>query len=350
MPVQEPLNVHIERLLLAEQSYSDTDSDASCSSDAVLNRTKKKVLKKLVQKYTFKTSSYSDSEENSSTKTDSEDKDAKVCRKRRNKEKENYDFNVVSTKGNSEVSDELSSRSNSSCSGLDFSESDCAETNDSSNEDGSNAKPNRLDFQESLSKGKEIPGLEMGDTPQCLDDLHSLSETDESVTYQKYDLENQSGKSPIYHEEAEPSKASNSISLKDARSLSLPNFVAYNKLKRQFSFEEKPEIIAGPASPHSEMPTTLKEDSVSDLRWPFTNFYVKEVQEDAEELSPTGTKAHSEVFPCYKSKTVSSSFPGRKKDVMLGRVWWVEWWAENESTKESDPELTTECQEDAIKN
>lgn len=70
--------------------------------------------------------------------------------------------------------------------------------------------------------------------------------------------------------------------------------------------------------------STLVDDKVQDLRWPFSNFYVKEFNQDHDEVLPD---KEMQTLPSYRSAAASASHPDRKMNVMLGRVWWVEWWA-----------------------
>jgi len=79
---------------------------------------------------------------------------------------------------------------------------------------------------------------------------------------------------------------------------------------------------------HEDNLATMLDDSkAQDLRWPYSNLYVKEFRQDPEEtFSENGA-----ALPSYRSVAASASQPGRKKNVMLGRVWWVEWWAMEDS-------------------
>lgn len=76
--------------------------------------------------------------------------------------------------------------------------------------------------------------------------------------------------------------------------------------------------------------STLEHSKAEDLRWPFSNFYVKEI--DQEALSPENCDA----LPSYRSTQATASHPGRKRNVMLGRVWWVEWWAREDTKMKSN--------------
>ena len=68
---------------------------------------------------------------------------------------------------------------------------------------------------------------------------------------------------------------------------------------------------------------TLGESRAQDLRWPFSNFYVKELKQDlGMPLSD-----NKDALPSYKSTVAFANYPGRKRDVIQGRVWCVEWWA-----------------------
>lgn len=74
---------------------------------------------------------------------------------------------------------------------------------------------------------------------------------------------------------------------------------------------------------------TLGERRAEDLRWPLSIFYVKEFKQDSG--MPLLDK--SEVLPTYRSTVATARQPGRKRSVMQGRVWWVEWWAKEDSRK-----------------
>lgn len=71
----------------------------------------------------------------------------------------------------------------------------------------------------------------------------------------------------------------------------------------------------------------LKANKVQNLRWPFSNLYVKELEQDpGMPLSDL-----EESLPSYRSTVATAFHPGRERNVMLGRVWWVEWWAKDDS-------------------
>ena len=71
----------------------------------------------------------------------------------------------------------------------------------------------------------------------------------------------------------------------------------------------------------------LEENNVQDLRWPFSNLYVNELEQDpGMPLSD-----FDEALPSYRSTVATAFHPDRKRNVMLGRVWWVEWWAKDDS-------------------
>ena len=72
--------------------------------------------------------------------------------------------------------------------------------------------------------------------------------------------------------------------------------------------------------------SSLDTVKVQDLRWPFSSYYIKEVQH-----IPKGDGVDA-ALPSSGSTESSPSFPGRKRNVMLGRIWWAEWWA-REDTK-----------------
>lgn len=71
----------------------------------------------------------------------------------------------------------------------------------------------------------------------------------------------------------------------------------------------------------------LQANKVQNLRWPFSNLYVKELEQDpGMPLSDL-----EESLPSYRSTVATAFHPGRETNVMLGRVWWVEWWAKDDS-------------------
>ena len=68
-------------------------------------------------------------------------------------------------------------------------------------------------------------------------------------------------------------------------------------------------------------------NKVQNLRWPFSNLYVKDLEQDpGMPLSDL-----EESLPSYRSTVATAFHPGRERNVMLGRVWWVEWWAKDDS-------------------
>ncbi|XP_032220646.1 clumping factor A [Nematostella vectensis] len=86
-----------------------------------------------------------------------------------------------------------------------------------------------------------------------------------------------------------------------------------------------------------QLDTSLGASRVMDLRWPFTNYYVKEIDDlssfDKDADEPTNTdELNPNVLPCYKSFESSALVPSRRRSVMSGRVWWVEWWANTSRT------------------
>lgn len=82
--------------------------------------------------------------------------------------------------------------------------------------------------------------------------------------------------------------------------------------------------------------STLDDSKAQDLRWPFSNFYVKEFSQDLEEPLPD----KGDALPSYRSTAASAFHPGRKRNVMLGRVWWVEWWAKEDSRLKKIPDTS----------
>ena len=77
------------------------------------------------------------------------------------------------------------------------------------------------------------------------------------------------------------------------------------------------------------LPGSLAQQLVGNLRWPFTNLYVKELQIasdlDEGELDESQHESETSSLP----NSTSLSFPGRQKNIMLGRVWTPAWWAVN---------------------
>lgn len=76
--------------------------------------------------------------------------------------------------------------------------------------------------------------------------------------------------------------------------------------------------------------STLEHSKAEDLRWPYSNYYVKEINQEAFHSE------NCEALPSYRSTQASASHPGRKRNVMLGRVWWVEWWAREDTKMKSN--------------
>ena len=79
--------------------------------------------------------------------------------------------------------------------------------------------------------------------------------------------------------------------------------------------------------------STLTGSKAEGLRWPISNFYVKEVKQEAEITQEKNMLLSDiEATSCsYKSIAVSASQGSRKRKVMLGRVWCQEWWAKGDS-------------------
>ncbi|XP_067045246.1 uncharacterized protein [Acropora muricata] len=75
--------------------------------------------------------------------------------------------------------------------------------------------------------------------------------------------------------------------------------------------------------------STLDKDKVKDLRWPFSTFYVKEFNYDNIGI---------QALPSYRSTEAVAAHAGRKRNVMLGRVWWVEWWAMQDTEQKKQPD------------
>lgn len=86
-----------------------------------------------------------------------------------------------------------------------------------------------------------------------------------------------------------------------------------------------------PTENHREdnLASSLDDSKAQDLRWPFSSFYVKEVRHEAS------IPKNFEALPSYRSTPASAAHPGRKRNVMLGRVWWVEWWAREDTKMKS---------------
>ena len=84
------------------------------------------------------------------------------------------------------------------------------------------------------------------------------------------------------------------------------------------STEEVEEKSPKKENHQESLAATLNDDKVEDLRWPFSTIYLKEFDYDGLGI---------QALPSYRSTEATASHPGRKRNVMLGRVWWVEWWA-----------------------
>ena len=94
-----------------------------------------------------------------------------------------------------------------------------------------------------------------------------------------------------------------------------------------FSLKEPEKVVEfNPAS-------TLSGSKAEGLRWPISNFYIKEVKQEAEITQDKKMPVSSieETSCSYKSIAVSASQASRKMKVMLGRVWCQEWWAKGDS-------------------
>lgn len=86
----------------------------------------------------------------------------------------------------------------------------------------------------------------------------------------------------------------------------------------------------------NNLASTLDGSKTQDLRWPFSSFYVKEVSQE-------GTFPDSyEALPSYRSTPASAAHPGRKRNVMLGRIWWVEWWAREDTKMKSSADTLSD--------
>lgn len=82
-----------------------------------------------------------------------------------------------------------------------------------------------------------------------------------------------------------------------------------------------------PPTANTPLASTLEHSKTEELRWPYSNFYVKEINQEAE---------NCDALPSYRSTQATASHPGRKRNVMLGRVWWVEWWAREDTKMKSN--------------
>lgn len=74
---------------------------------------------------------------------------------------------------------------------------------------------------------------------------------------------------------------------------------------------------------------TLVNRAVGDLRWPFTNLYVKELYVGSDDSEIEENQQEKDTSSNHKPKDRFHSFPGRQKSIMLGRVWTPVWWAVN---------------------
>lgn len=81
--------------------------------------------------------------------------------------------------------------------------------------------------------------------------------------------------------------------------------------------------------------STLEQSKAEELRWPYSNFYVKEINQEALFTE------NCDALPSYRSTQATASHPGRKRNVMLGRVWWVEWWAREDTKMKSNTDTST---------
>lgn len=90
--------------------------------------------------------------------------------------------------------------------------------------------------------------------------------------------------------------------------------------------------------------STLTGSKAEGLRWPISNFFVKEVKQEAEITQEKNMPlSNIEETSCsYKSIAVSASQGSRKRKVMLGRVWCQEWWAKGDSQEMEYLEKTYE--------
>ena len=106
------------------------------------------------------------------------------------------------------------------------------------------------------------------------------------------------------------------------------------KTKNKDSPQDVPGSLKEPEKVVEVNPaSTLTGSRAEGLRWPISNFFVKEVQQEAE-ISQEKNMPLSDIeqTSCsYKSIAVSVSQGSRKRKVMLGRVWCQEWWAKGDS-------------------
>ena len=96
--------------------------------------------------------------------------------------------------------------------------------------------------------------------------------------------------------------------------------------------EEGPSTVS---TQENTLASTLEDSKAQELRWPFSNFYVKEINQEAT------FSENSDALPSYRSTQASASHPGRKRNVMLGRIWWVEWWAREDTKTKSNATSTS---------
>lgn len=94
----------------------------------------------------------------------------------------------------------------------------------------------------------------------------------------------------------------------------------------------------GPSTANTQennLASTLEDSKAQELRWPFSSFYVKEINQEAS------FSENCDALPSYRSTQASASHPGRKRNVMLGRIWWVEWWAREDTKTKSNAMKTS---------
>lgn len=90
--------------------------------------------------------------------------------------------------------------------------------------------------------------------------------------------------------------------------------------------------------------STLTGSKAEGLRWPISNFFVKEVKQEAEITQEKNMPLSyiEETLCSYKSIAVFASQGSRKRKVMLGRVWCQEWWTKGDSQEMEYLEKTYE--------
>ena len=95
--------------------------------------------------------------------------------------------------------------------------------------------------------------------------------------------------------------------------------------------EDLPGMIKNPncSGENDEEVNTVELVVATELRWPLSNYYTKEL-----DVVTQFTPDPEGPLPSYKSKKSSASVPGRKRNILLGRVWWVEWWSLEEKNSE----------------